>query len=89
MIDKKQIGDLIYCTGWREIPARESDKATLVNEYGTLAHIRVDDGCWLLLITKSNYDSLSDDGATAITPWWFPEAVDVLIKLHLEEKLKA
>lgn len=87
MINKKNVGDLIYCSGWKQIETREGDKATLVNDCGTLAHIQIDDGCWILRITKSIFDSLSDDGAKGITPWWFPEAVDVLIKLHLEEKL--
>lgn len=85
-IKKTNVGDLIYCTGWKQIETREGDKATMINECGTLAHIQIDDGCWLLSITKSAHDSLSDDGATRITPWWFPEAVDVLLRLHLEEK---
>lgn len=89
MIKKKNVGDLIYCSGWRQIETREGDKATLINDCGTLAHILVDDGCWILRITKSAFDSLSHDGLVGITPWWFPEAVDVLMKLHLEEKLKA
>jgi len=86
MSSKRNVGGLIYCGDWREIPAREGDKATLVTEHGTLAHIRIDDGCWLLKITKSTHDSLSDDGKMAISPWWFPEAVDILLRLHLEEK---
>jgi len=84
------MSELKYFRDWQLIPTMSDDKATLRNSYGSLAHIRIDDGCWLLTITKSIKDegSLYSSSPTGdfISPWWFPEAVDVLLKLHLEEK---
>lgn len=86
----KYVGNLKYHGDWQHIPTMDGDKATMRNSCGSIAHIKIDDGCWLLTITKSIEDKgeLYSNSKTGdfISPWWFPEAVDVLVKLHLTEK---
>lgn len=75
-------GELKYFGDWKQISTEvaKDDRATLINSCGTKAHIRIDDGEWLLVIEQ--------DEEEKITPWIFPEAMDILIRLHLDEIAK-
>ena len=77
----KYVGRLRYFNDWQLIEPEGKDLATLINSNGAKAHISINDGDWLLEITQDN-----ERKATVL---WFPEAVDVLIRLHLDEKNKS
>lgn len=65
-----ELNDLLKRGTWRQIETQGEDVATLQDDFGAIAHISIDDGCWLLTV---------DDKPSA---WWFPEAIEVVTKLY-------
>lgn len=78
MLNITWVGRLKYFNDWQEIEPEQDDLATLINCLGAKAHIFIDDGDWVLEVTQ--------DGVRRRCNFWFPEAVDCLVRLHLREK---
>jgi len=72
------ISDDYYFTQGR--PSKHRPLATLKDEYGGIAHIIQDDGCYMLVLRDVG---VTPEGELVFkaTEWWFPEAVRALRKL--------
>lgn len=65
-----ELDNLLKRGTWQQIETQGEDVATLRDDFGAIAHISIDDGCWLLIV---------NDQPSA---WWFPEAMEVVANLH-------